>query len=149
MHSLTATFHSLHEYWMPVPGYRWDFPRESCWGRSFGAKGRHVVGLLQRQPKALGCRDPDFGWKTPFLLHEKARLVRSGCGRKKIRIPNPAGSIPLTRTRGCPVLRQNEDEYDWAPDSENQSWPASFLTLHREETRRTEDDWLQQGKTED
>jgi tetratricopeptide (TPR) repeat protein len=45
-------------------------------------------------------------------------------------------------------LRQTEGEYDWSPESEVKVGPQTSYTVP-EETRRTADDWLQQGKAEE
>jgi tetratricopeptide (TPR) repeat protein len=84
------------------------------------------------------------------LLSEKADLVPERVWKKEIRIPNVSRkyTFQLNNSEDALLLRQTEGEYDWAPDSEIKVGPQISYTVP-EETRRTEDDWLQQGKTEE
>jgi tetratricopeptide (TPR) repeat protein len=84
------------------------------------------------------------------LLNEKADLVPERVWKKEIRIPSASRkyTFQLKNSEDALLLRQTEGEYDWAPDSEIKvGQQISYLVP--EETRRTEDDWLQQGKTEE
>src|SRR6266446_2735194 len=84
------------------------------------------------------------------LLSEKADLVPERVWKKEIRIPNVSRkyTFQLKNSEDALLLRQTEGEYDWAPDPEIKVGPQISYTVP-EETRRTEDDWLQQGKTEE
>jgi len=84
------------------------------------------------------------------LLNEKADLVPERVWKKEIRIPNVSRkyTFQLKNSEDALLLRQTEGEYDWAPESEIKVGAQISYTVP-EETRRTEDDWLQQGKTEE
>src|SRR2546429_4812058 len=84
------------------------------------------------------------------LLNEKADLVPERVWKKEIRIPNASRkyTFQLKNSEDALLLRQTEGEYDWVPDSEIKVGPQISYSVP-EETRRTEDDWLQQGKTEE
>ena len=84
------------------------------------------------------------------LLNEKADLVPERVWKKEIHIPNVSRkyTFQLKNSEDALLLRQTEGEYDWAPESEIKVGAQISYTVP-EETRRTEDDWLQQGKTEE
>jgi tetratricopeptide (TPR) repeat protein len=84
------------------------------------------------------------------LLNEKGDFLPERVWNREIRIPKASGkyTFELSNSEGALLLRQTEGEYDWAPESEIKVGPQSSYAVP-EETRRTEDDWLQQGNTEE
>src|ERR1700694_2674393 len=84
------------------------------------------------------------------LLNEKGDFVPERVWKREIRVPNASRkfTFQLKNSENAVLLRQTEGEYDWAPDSEIKVGPQIYYTVPGE-TRRTEDDWLQQGKTEE
>src|SRR5712691_10590006 len=84
------------------------------------------------------------------LLNEKGDLVPERVWKREIRVPNASRkyTFQLKNSENALLLRQTEGEYDWAPDSEIKVGPQIFYAVP-EEARRTEDDWLQQGETEE
>jgi len=84
------------------------------------------------------------------LLSEKADLVPERVWKREIRVPTAGRkyTFELKDSDNVLLLRQTEGEYDWAPESEIKVGPQISYTVP-EETRRTEDDWLQQGQREE
>src|SRR5207253_1697437 len=84
------------------------------------------------------------------LLNEKGDLVPERVWKREIQIPtaDKKYTFELKNSEGALLLRQKEGEYDWTPESEIKVGPQISYSVP-EETRRTEDDWLQQGKTEE
>ena len=84
------------------------------------------------------------------LLNEKRDLVPERVWKKEIQIPSGERkyTFELKNSEDALLLRQTEGEYDWTPESEIKVGPQISYSVP-EETRRTEDDWLQQGKTEE
>src|SRR6266849_5927062 len=84
------------------------------------------------------------------LLNEKGDFAPGRVWKREIRVPNAGRkyTFELKNSEDALLLRQTEDEYDWSPESEVKVGPQISYTIP-EETRRTADDWLQQGKTEE
>src|SRR6266436_5992712 len=137
------------EYWMPV--------RETG-----GISRANLAGVVHLQRRA-GMLVVSFNANRKLaaaaiqildgntsLLSEKADLVPERVWKKEIRIPNVSRkyTFQLKNSEDALLLRQTEGEYDWAPDSEIKVGSQISYTVP-EETRRTEDDWLQQGKAEE
>src|SRR6267154_670201 len=137
------------EYWMPV--------REAG-----GISRANLAGVvhLQRRDGILivslnvNRKVPDAAIQisdgTTQLLVEKGDLAPERTWQKEIRIPDAGRKISfeLKDKRGGLLLRQTEGEYDWTPESEIKVGPqVNYATP--EEVHRTEDDWLQLGKTEE
>jgi tetratricopeptide (TPR) repeat protein len=137
------------EYWMPV--------RETG-----GISRANLAGVvhLQRKNATLvvslnaNRRMPDatiqISDETIPLLVEKETLAPELIWRREIRIPDTGRklSFELKNNKGDLLLRQTEDEYDWTPESEVNVGPQVNYAAP-EEAHRTEDDWLQLGKTEE
>src|SRR5256714_1400989 len=84
------------------------------------------------------------------LLNEKRDVVPERVWKKEIQIPSATRkyTFELQNGEGALLLRQTEGEYDWTPESEIKVGPQISYPVP-EERRRTEDDWLEQGKTEE
>src|SRR6266850_218977 len=137
------------EYWMPV--------RET--GGISRANLAGVVHLRRRDTTLVvslnvNRKVPDAAIQisdgTTPLLEEKGDLVPERTWQKEIRIPDAGRKISfeLKDKQGGLLLRQTEGEYDWAPESEIKVGPQVNHVMP-EEVHRTEDDWLQLGKTEE
>src|SRR3984957_353944 len=84
------------------------------------------------------------------LFTEKGDLVPERVWKKEIPLPMAGRryTLEIKDREDALLLRQTEGEYDWVPESEIKLGPqVSYLVP--EETRRTEDDWLQQGMSEE
>ncbi len=84
------------------------------------------------------------------LLNEKGDLVPERVWKREIQIPTAGRkyTFELKGSESALLLRQTEGEYDWTPESEIKVGPQISYRAP-EQTHRTEDDWLQQGKTEE
>ena len=84
------------------------------------------------------------------LLSERGDFVPERVWRKEVRLPDASRNytFELKDSEDALLLRQTEGEYDWVPESEIKLGLQTSYTVP-EETRRTGDDWLQQGKTEE
>jgi tetratricopeptide (TPR) repeat protein len=84
------------------------------------------------------------------LMQEKVDLIPEKVWKKEVQIPDPSRkyTIVLVSSDGTTLLSQTEDAYDWLPESEVSVGPQKNYAVP-EESRRTEDDWLQAGKAEE
>ena len=84
------------------------------------------------------------------LLNEKGDLIPERVWKREIPIPAASRkyTFELESGENALLLRQTEGEYDWTPESEIRVGPQISYRVP-DETRRSEDDWLQQGKTEE
>ena len=137
------------EYWMPVR-------------QTGGISRANLAGVVHLERKndtlvvtfSTNRKFPDAAIRildgnTP-LLTEKADFVPEQVWKREIHIPdaNRNYTFELKNSQSGLLLSQTEGEYDWSPESEVKVGPQISYTLS-EETRRTADDWLQQGKTEE
>src|SRR5438046_28579 len=137
------------EYWIPV--------------RSTGGISRaNLAGVVHLERKA-GILAVSFNANRELpdatiqildgntsLLNEKSDVVPERAWKREIQIPSATRNytFELKNSEGALLLRQTEGEYDWTPESEIKVGPQISYTVP-EERRRTEDDWLEQGKTEE
>jgi len=143
-HSIAFT-----EYWMPVRDTD-GISRANLAGAVHLERRAGMLAVSFNANRKLSAAAIQISDGNTSLLHEKADLVPERVWKKEIRIPNASRkyTFELKNSEDALLLRQTEDEYDWAPDSEIKVGPqVSYIVP--EETRRTEDDWLQQGKTEE
>jgi tetratricopeptide (TPR) repeat protein len=84
------------------------------------------------------------------LLNEKRDVVPERVWKREIQIPSATRkyTFELKNSEDALLLRQTEGQYDWTPESEIKVGPQISYNVP-EERRRTEDDWLEQGKTEE
>src|SRR5438067_5792135 len=140
---------SFAEYWMPV--------RDTN-----GISRANLAGVVHLERKGgmltiafnANRRLPDatiqiLDGENP-LLNEKGDLVPERVWKREIQIPtaDKKYTFELKNSEGALLLRQKEGEYDWTPESEIKVGPQISYNVP-EESRRTEDDWLEQGKTEE
>ncbi len=140
---------SFTEYWMPV--------RET--GGISRANLAGVVHLQRRSAtlvvslnanRRMSDTTIQISDGTTPLLAEKGNLAPEQIWQREIRIPNIGRklSFELKNKQGDLLLRQTEGEYDWTPESEIKVGPQVIYAAP-EEAHRSEDDWLQLGKTEE
>src|SRR5207244_2863076 len=137
------------EYWMPV--------RDT--GGISRANLAGVVHLERKAGRLAVSFNANRKWpnatiqildgSTP-LLNEKGDLVPEKVWKKEIQIPTASKkcTFELKSAENAVLLRQTEGEYDWTPESEVKVGPQISYSMP-EEAQRTEDDWLQEGKTEE
>jgi tetratricopeptide (TPR) repeat protein len=137
------------EYWMPVRG-------------TGGISRANLTGVvhLERKEESLVV-SLNVNRKLPgatirvsdgnvTLVSEKVDLTPEKTWTKVVRIPSKESkySFELADAAGVVLLRQTEGKYDWAADSEIKVGPQANYVFPAEDSR-TEDDWLQAGKTEE
>lgn len=140
---------SFTEYWMPV--------RETD-----GISRANLAGIVHLERKSgvlkislnVNKRFPAAAIRildgsTP-LLNEKEDLAPDRVWKKEIRIPNVEKkySFELKSRDGELLLKHMEDGYDWLPEAEIKVGPQVSHALPGE-MHRSEDDWLQEGKTQE
>src|SRR6266480_3128936 len=137
------------EYWMPVRDTD-GISRANLVGAVHLERRAGMLKVSFNANRKLPAAEIQILDGNTSLLNEKADLVPERVWRKEIRIPNASRkyTFELKNRQNALLLRQTEGEYDWAPDSEIKVGPQISYSVP-EETRRTEDDWLQQGKTEE
>jgi Tfp pilus assembly protein PilF len=84
------------------------------------------------------------------LFSEKEELRPEKTWKKEVQLPdsNRKYTFELQDRNGAVLLRQTEDQYNWADDSNIKLGPQSNYLIPAE-SERTEDDWLQAGDTEE
>src|SRR5437667_547595 len=137
------------EYWIPVRG-------------TGGISRANLAGVVHLERKA-GILAVSFNANRKLsdatirildgnssLLNEKGDLVPERVWKREIQIPSASRkyTFELKGGENALLLRQTEGEYDWTPESEIKVGPQISYTVP-EERRRTEDDWLEQDKTEE
>jgi len=143
-HSIAFT-----EYWIPVRDTD-GISRANLAGAVHLERRAGMLAVSLNANRKLPAAAVQILDGNTSLLNEKADLVPDRVWKKEIRIPNASRkyTFQLKNSEDALLLRQTEGEYDWAPDSEIKVGPQISYAVP-EETRRTEDDWLQQGKTEE
>ena len=143
-HSIAFT-----EYWIPVRDTE-GISRANLAGAVHLERRAGMLAVSLNANRRLPAAAVQILDGNTSLLNEKADLVPERVWKKEIRIPNASRkyTFQLKNSEDALLLRQTEGEYDWAPDSEIKVGPQISYAVP-EETRRTEDDWLQQGKTEE
>jgi Tfp pilus assembly protein PilF len=140
---------SFSEYWMPV--------RETG-----GISRANLAGVvhLERQDDAmvisLNCNQKLPGATlrvldgNTVLLDAKSELTPEKTWTKAVRVPDKERkyTFELKDREGTILLRQTEGQYDWTDDSEIKLG-AQANYVFPSESARTEDDWLQAGKSEE
>jgi tetratricopeptide (TPR) repeat protein len=137
------------EYWMPVRDTD-GISRANLAGVVHLERRAGMLAVsFNANRKLLDATIQILDGNTP-LLNEKGDFAPERVWKKQIRVPdtNAKHTFELKDTHGALLLRQTEGEYDWVPESEIKIGPQIAYPV-AEEPHRTEDDWLQQGKTEE
>jgi tetratricopeptide (TPR) repeat protein len=137
------------EYWMPVRETG-GISRASLAGVvHLGRKNDELIVSLNVNRKIAGAVAQIADGSTA-LFTETGDFLPDRTWKKEFRLPNTAAkyTFRLKDNEGTLLLEQAEGQYDWVPESEIQVGPQASYAIP-EETHRTEDDWLQQGNTEE
>jgi tetratricopeptide (TPR) repeat protein len=140
---------NFSEYWMPVRGTR-------------GISRANLAGIVHLERKAEGLAvglnvNRKVNSATVEILDgssvvssEKISLSPERTWTKEVPIKSADRkySFVLKDSEGKELLKQTEGEYDWAPESEVKVGPQQNYRVP-EESKRSEDDWLQLGKTQE
>src|SRR5437016_2453832 len=137
------------EYWIPVRGTS-GIARANLDGVVHMERKADMLAVSLNANRKLAAAAIQILDGNTSLLNEKADLVPERVWKKEIRIPNASRkyTFQLKNSENALLLRKTEGEYDGVPDSDIKVGPQIFYTVP-EEARRTEDDWLQQGHTEE
>src|SRR6266403_2976562 len=137
------------EYWMPVRDTD-GISRANLTGAVHLERRAGMLAVSFNANRKLPAAAIQILDGSTSLLNEKGDFVPERVWKREIRVPNASRkyTFQLKNSENALLLRQTEGEYDWAPDSEIKAGPQIFYTVP-EEARRTEDDWLQQGNTEE
>jgi len=137
------------EYWMPVRETG-GISRANLAGVVHLARRDEMLVVSFNTNRKLPAAAIQILDGTASLLTEKGDFAPERVWQRELRVPNADRRyrFELKNSGGDLLLGQTEDEYDWTPESEVKVGPQTGHTVP-EETRRTEDDWLQLGKTEE
>jgi tetratricopeptide (TPR) repeat protein len=137
------------EYWMPVRGTGGISRANLAGVVHLERMGGTLAVALNVNRRLPGAAIRIIEGKSS-LLNEKADLAPERAWKREIQIPAPNRkyTFELKNSEGAVLLRQTEGEYDWTPESEIKVGPQISYRVP-DESHRTEDDWLQQGKTEE
>jgi len=137
------------EYWIPVR-QTGGISRANLAGVvHLERKNDTLVVSFNANRKFSGAAIRILDGNTP-LLNEKGDLVPERVWNREIHPPDASRkyTFELKDTQGALLLKQTEGEYDWSPESEIKVGPQISYAIP-EEAGRTEDDWVQQGQTEE
>ena len=137
------------EYWMPVRG-------------TGGISRANLAGVVHLTRQAAGLAvalnvNRRFDGATAELLDGSSVVFReqgdflpekTWTSQIPLRDPTRKYSFLLKDQQGRVLLSQTEDSYDWAPESQVKVGPQESYRFP-EESRRSEDDWLQLGKAQE
>lgn len=139
---------SFTEYWMPVRDTGGISRANLAGVANLKRENNTLVVSFDANRKIPSAAIRILNGNVP-LLSEKGDLVPERTWKKEIRV-NPAGkcTFELRSSEDALLLRQTEGEYDWLPESKIKVGPQISYAIP-EESRRTEDDWLQHGKTQE
>lgn len=140
---------SFTEYWMPVRETG-GISRANLAGVVHLQRSGDVLSVALNVNRKLAGVTLELCSESASLFSTKFDLSPETVWKKEIPVPN-AGTeytFEMKDSNGVLLLRQKEGEYDWTPESEIKVGPQSLYAAP-EEARRTEDDWLQLGKTEE
>jgi len=142
-------FIAFTEYWMPVRDTG-GISRANLAGVVHLERKAGILALAFNANRRLPDGTIQISDGENSLLSEKGDLVPERVWKKEIQIPNAGKkyTFELKNSEGALLLRQTEGEYDWTPESEIKVGPQISYRIP-EETHRTENDWLQLGKTEE
>ena len=140
---------AFSEYWMPVRG-------------TGGISRANLTGIvhLERRPdrlmvglnvnRMMSSATVEVLAGDSVISSEKTDLSPLKTWTKEFPVKGTDGkySFLLKDKDGKALLKQTEGEYDWAPESEVKVGPQQNYHIP-DESQRSEDDWLQLGKTQE
>src|SRR5882762_3116991 len=137
------------EYWMPVRGTD-GISRVTLAGVVHLERKGGILAVAFNANRKLPNATIRILDGNRSLLNEEGDLVPERVWKREIQIPTASRkyTFELESRENAPLLRQTEGGYDWMPESEIRVGPQISYRVP-DETHRTEDDWLQQGKTEE
>jgi tetratricopeptide (TPR) repeat protein len=137
------------EFWMPVRNIG-GISRANLTGvvELRRTSNTLVVGFNANQPIPHASLRILDGSRA--LLDEKADLVPERTWKHEILLPDPQRkyAFEVLDAKGVNLLRQTEDQYDWAPADQIQAGPQPHEHVAAAESR-SEDEWIQLGKEQE
>ena len=137
------------EYWMPVRGTG-GISRANLSGIVHLERraGRLIIGLNVNQKLSSATAMVLDG--TTVIFSELSDFSPEKTWTKEVAVKNDHRnySFVIKDREGRELLQQTEGIYDWAPESEVVVGPQQNYRVP-EESKRSEDDWLQLGKTQE
>ncbi len=140
---------NFSEYWMPVRGTG-GISRANLAGVVYlERKNDSVVISLNVNQTLPTATVQMLDGGTP-LLSDKLDLTPERTWTRVLQVPSKERNytFELKDNKGAVLLRQTEGRYEWVADSEVKIGPQANYVFP-DEDHRTEDDWLQAGKTEE
>ena len=137
------------EYWMPVRGTG-GISRANLAGIVHLARRADHLAIGLNVNRKLNAATIEVLDGDSVVLREKADFSPERKWTKDVPVKNADRkySFVLKDGGGKELLAQAEGEYDWAPESEVKVGPQQNYRVP-EEGKRSEDDWLQLGKTQE
>jgi Tfp pilus assembly protein PilF len=140
---------SFSEYWMPVRETGGISRANLAGVVHLERKDDSLVIALNSNQKLPGATLRVLGGNI-VILNEKLELTPAKTWTRVVRVPDKERkyTFQLKNSEGMVLLQQTEGQYDWTDDSEIKLGPQANYVFPRE-SGRTEDDWLQAGKSEE
>jgi predicted Zn-dependent protease len=140
---------SFTEYWMPVRGTG-GISRANLSGVVHLKREADTIAVALNVNLKFYGATVELLDGSSVLYSEKGDFSPEKTWTKQIPVkaPNHKYSFLLKDHLGRVLLRQTENSYDWAPESKVKVGPQENYRFP-EESRRSEDDWLQVGKTQE
>ncbi|MGA2430557.1 MAG: DUF5107 domain-containing protein [Candidatus Acidiferrum sp.] len=137
------------EYWMPVRETG-GISRANLAGVVHLQRSGDVLSVALNVSRKLTGTTLGLSSDSASFFSTKLDLSPESVWKKQIHVSNAETkyAFEMKDSNGLLLLRQKEGEYDWIPESKIKVGPQTRYTVP-EETRRTEDDWLQLGTTEE
>jgi tetratricopeptide (TPR) repeat protein len=138
---------NFSEYWMPVRGTGGISRANLAGVVHLERKADRLVVALSINRKVNSATVEVLDGEA-LVSSEKTDLSPEKTWMKEVPVKNAdrKHSFVLKDGEGKALLEQTEGEYDWAPESEVKLGPQQNYRIP-EESKRSEDDWLQLGKT--
>lgn len=137
------------EYWMPVREIGGISRANLAGVVHLERRGDEFVAALNVNRKIPAATIRVLAGNSA-VFNEKEELSPERTWRKQIPVTSPHEkySFELEDGNGSVLLKQTEGQYDWIPESDVKVGPQANYQLP-EEGQRSEDDWLQAGRTEE
>jgi len=140
---------NFSEYWMPARGTG-GISRANLAGIVRLERKGDRLGVGLNVNRKLGSATLEILQGNAVIFSEKADLSPERTWTKEVPVKNADHkyTFVLKDETGKALLKQTEGDYDWAPESEVKVGPQQNYRAP-EENKRSEDDWLQFGKTQE
>jgi tetratricopeptide (TPR) repeat protein len=140
---------NFSEYWMPVRGTG-GISRANLAGVVHLERNGDRLAVGMNVNRKIDSATVEVLEGNSVVFSEKGGFSPAKTWTKEVPVKNADRkySFVLKDGNGKAVIKQTEGEYDWTPESEVKVGPQQNYPPP-EESKRTEDDWLQLGKTQE